>query len=182
MRFEPDAQPVRTRRLELLVPSASFVDAVVAGRPDAAGREIGASVGRWLVTDPSHLVQLRLAGQAAADDGFPGLTRVIVLSGRRRRAIGSIGFHGPPDAAGRLEVACRIHPAHRGRGYGAEAMAALVDWATERFGITRFLLAVPSSREARLLVPIDVGSGRTDRPDQAIRALADLLEGQPLRP
>jgi GNAT superfamily N-acetyltransferase len=81
-----------------------------------------------------------------------------------------------------MEVSCRIHPAFRGRGYGAEAMAALLDWATERFGITRFLLAVPSSREAPDFVPIDVGGGRKDRPDQAIRGLADLLEGQPRRP
>jgi GNAT superfamily N-acetyltransferase len=139
-------------------------------------------VGRWLVTDPSHLVQLRLAGQAAAAAGFPGTGRVIVLSGAHRRAIGSIGFHGPPDDAGRMEVACRIHPAYRGQGYGAEAMAALLDWATERFGITRFLLAVPSYREAPNLAPIDVGGRETERPDQAIRGLASLLEGQSWRP
>lgn len=182
MRIEPDVPPVRTRRLELRVPSASFVDAVVTGRRDAAARELGATVSRWLVADPSHLVQLQLAGHVATADGFPGLARVIVLSGRRQHLIGSIGFHGRPDSAGRLEAGCRIHPAFRGRGYGAEAMAALLDWATERFGITRFLLAVPSSRQARDLVPIDIGDGRRDRPDQWILALADLLEGQPRRP
>lgn len=137
---------------------------------------------RWLVTDPSHLVQLRLAGQAGAEAGFPGSARVIVLTGTRRRAIGSIGFHGPPDDAGRLEVGCRIHPAHRGQGYGAEATAALLRWAMERFGVTRFLLAVPSHREAPDLVPIEVESRLTEWSDQAIHGLAELLEGKTWRP
>lgn len=181
MRLGPDVEPIRTRRLELLALSVSFMDAITAGRPAAAARELGASVSRWLVTDPSHLVQLRLAGQAAAAAGFPGCARVIVLSGTHRRTIGSIGFHGPPDDAGRLEVGCRIHPAHRGQGYGAEATAALLDWATEYFGITRFILAVPSHREALNLVPIEVGSRRTERPDLAIDGLANLLEGRTRR-
>jgi len=156
--------------------------AITADRPDAAARELGASVSRWLVTDPSHLVQLWLAAQAAAAVGLSGSARLIVLSGLHRRLIGSIGFHGPPDDAGRLEVACTIHPAHRGQGYGAEAMDALLDWASERFGITRFVLAVPSHHEAPALVPIEVESRRTEWPDKAIDGLAELLEGQPWRP
>jgi RimJ/RimL family protein N-acetyltransferase len=168
---------LRTRRLELLPLSAPVMDAVIAGRADEAALALGASLSRWLMDDPTHLVQLRRAGEAAESAGFVGSARVVVLSGARRRAIGTIGFHGAPDDAGRLEVACTIHPAHRGRGYGAEATAALLDWATERFGITRFLLALPSHRRATDLVPIEMGSQRTDRSTQAIDALADLLEG-----
>lgn len=175
MRLDLDAGPIWTSRLELVVLSASFMDAITAGRPAAAARVLGASVSHWLVTDPSHLVQLRLAGQAAAAAGFPDGARVIVLSGTHRRMIGSIGFHGPPDDAGRLEVGCRIHPAHRGQGYGAEATAALLDWATESFGITRFIVAVPSRRQDPDPVPIEVGSRRTEGPDQEIDGLANLL-------
>ena len=172
---------IRTRRLELLPLTAPVMDAVIAGRADKAAAELGASLSRWLLDDPTHLVQLRRAAEAAASAGFGGSARVIVLSGARRRAIGSIGFHGAPDDAGRLEVACTIHPAHRGRGYGAEATAALLDWATERFGVTRFLLALPSHRRATNLVPIEMASRWTDRSTQAIDALADLLEGRPPR-
>jgi RimJ/RimL family protein N-acetyltransferase len=178
MRLEPDVEPVRTRRLELVTLTASLADAITAGDVGTAAGELGAEVGRWLTADPSHVVQLRLAGQAAAAAGFAGLARAIVLRrGAHRQAIGSIGFHGPPDEAGRLEVSCRIHPAHRGRGYGAEATTGLLDWATARFGITRFLLAVPSRREAANVVPIEIASRRSGGPDQEIDALADMLEG-----
>ena len=81
----PDAEPIRTSRLELLALSASFMDAITADDPGAAARELGASVSRWLLADPSHLVQLRLAGLAAAAVGFPGFARVIVRSGTHRR-------------------------------------------------------------------------------------------------
>lgn len=178
MRLDPDDAPIRTRRLELVVLSDPFVDAIIAGDQATAARVIGASVSRWLMTDPDHLVQLRLGAHAASAAGFPGVARVIVLSDLHRRAIGWSGFNGPPDDAGRLEVGCRIHPAHRRRGFGVEATTALLDWATERFGITRFLLAVPDRREAFGLVSIQVGSGRTPRPDRAMDALANLLEGQ----
>lgn len=44
--------------------------------------------------------------------------------------------------------------------------------------MTRFILAVPSHREALNLVAIEVGSRRTERPDQAIDGLANMLEGR----
>jgi GNAT acetyltransferase-like protein len=92
--------------------------------------------------------------------------------------IGSIGFHGPPDDHGRLEVGCRIHPAHRGRGYGAEATTGLLDWATARFGVTRFLLAVPSRREGPDQIPILIAPRPMGRRVEDVDALAELLEGR----
>ena len=121
---------------------------------------LGASITRSLMGDPSHLVQL---GLAQASLGAPeGGGRVVVLAQQpsRRRAIGSIGFHGPPDDRGRLEVGCRIHPAHRGRGYAGEAMTAMFEWAIARLGITRFLLAVSSLEAAgpRLVAELELTS------------------------
>jgi RimJ/RimL family protein N-acetyltransferase len=178
MQHAPHDASIRTRRLELVVLTQSFVDAITAGEPDRARRELGGSVSRWLTTDPSHLVQLRLALQAAEAVGYSGFARVIVpATGSTPRVIGSIGFHGPPDDAGRLEVSCRIHPAHRGHGYAAEATTGLLDWATARFGITRFLLAVPSRHARSDLVPIEIEAHRIDTPDVEIDSLADLIEG-----
>jgi RimJ/RimL family protein N-acetyltransferase len=175
MRGGADEAPVRTARLELVPVGAPFVGALTAGDRAAAAAEIGATVGAWLATDPSHLVQLRLAADAAAAVGFDGFARVVVLPGSPRRAIGSIGFHGPPDDRDRLELGCRIHPAHRGRGYGVEAATALIDWATARFGITRYLLAVPSRRVAPDLAPIEILADRTDDRDATLDGLAILM-------
>lgn len=176
MPLESRGEPVRTGRLELVAVTAPFVAAVTAGESAIATAEIGARVGSWMATDPSHIVQLRLAADAAAAEGFAGLARVVVLVGPPRRAIGSIGFHGPPDDRGRLELGCRIHPAYRGRGYAAEALTAMLDWATERYGVTRFLLAVPSRRTTPDLVPVDIEPRRGDGRGSDTLGLAALVE------
>jgi RimJ/RimL family protein N-acetyltransferase len=178
MALEKVADPIRTARLELVALPAPFAEAVVAGERAAAATEIAASVGGWLTNDSSHVVQLHLAGQAAESTGFHGLGRAIVLANPEqvRRVIGTIGFHGPPDERGRLEVSCRIHPAHRSRGYAAEALGALLDWATARYGVNRFLVALPSRRERRLPVPIAIAVRPAESIDEQIDHIGELLE------
>ncbi|MDH6226379.1 GNAT family N-acetyltransferase [Streptomyces sp. MJP52] len=45
------------------------------------------------------------------------------------RAVGSMGFHGPPDAEGRVEIGYDLATAARGHGYATEALRALAAWA-----------------------------------------------------
>lgn len=178
MERSPAVTTVRTARLELLPLTRGFVDALVAGDHAAAGADLDVEVGEWLANDSSHVVQLHLAQQAGEAEGFPGLGRAIVLLAERRplQVIGSIGFHGPPDHHGRLELGCRIDPAHRGRGYAAEAMTALVDWATAGYGITGFLVAIPSRRDTGDLVPLEIVNRPGWPADERIDGLASILE------
>lgn len=152
------ASAIRTPNLRLVPLTTRFVEAELAGDTATAQSEIGSRVGPWLAADPSHLVQLHLAATSAEAAGFPGLGRAIVLEaqGRAPRVIGTIGFHGPPDERGRLEASCRIHPALYGRGYAAEALGALLDWAESRFAVTRFLVAVPARRERLAAQPVEI--------------------------
>lgn len=146
MARQENVDPIRTPRLELVLISAEFARVLVEGDRSRASAMIGATVGRWFAADPTHAVQLAIA--QAADAGVPlGGGRVVVLIERTggRRAIGSVGFHGPPDDRGRLEAGCRIHPAHRGRGYAGEAMTAMFDWAAAHLGIRRFLVLVAAA-------------------------------------
>ena len=167
---------IRTPRLELVTLTASFVRALTAGDTRGAGDELGSRVGRWLAGDPSHVVQLHLAERAAVAAGLAGIGRVIVLRAGSRggRAIGSIGFSGPPDDHSRLEVSSRIHPAYRGHGYAAEAMTGLLDWATARFGITRFLVAVPFGGQPGELVPVEIAVPGPESRYERIHDLVDL--------
>jgi len=160
-------EPIRTPRLDLVLISAAFARALLAGDRDRASVIINAAVSQSLANDPAHVVQLALAqaGPHMPDGG----SRVVVLvePPSRRRAIGSVGFHGPPDDRGRLEVGCRILSAYRGRGYTGEAMAAMFEWAATRLGITRFLVAVSSADASapRLMTELELhgGSGWGDR-------------------
>ena len=49
--------------------------------------------------------------------------------------VGDIGFHGPPDDTGTIEVGYSVTPSHRRRGYATEAATALVGWAGSQPGI-----------------------------------------------
>lgn len=154
----PDEVPAPGRaapaaRLDLVPISPPFVRALVDADAPRASAIIGAAISRWLVAHPEHVVRLALAETAA---GMPsGAARIVVLVDRagRRRAIGSVGFHGPPDESGRLEVGCEIDPASRGRGYAARAMTALLEEASGLVDASRFVVAVsPSlSRGPRLV-------------------------------
>jgi RimJ/RimL family protein N-acetyltransferase len=154
-------EPVRTARLELVPISAAFVRALVDGDRHRASTIIGAAVGAWLGGDPSHVVQLAVAQAAPGMPDGGGRVIVLIEQAGRRRAIGSIGFHGPPDDRGRLEVGSRINPAYRGRGYAGEAMTAMFEWAATRLGITRFLVAVasPDASAPRFMTELELSGG-----------------------
>lgn len=164
-------ETIRTARLELVPLTLPLIDALIRGDFPAAEREIGAGASPWLSIETAHLVQLRIAQLSADAAGLRALGRAIVLvpPTGRRRVIGSIGFHGPPDERGRLELGYAIDPAYRRQGYAAEAIKALFEWAATRYGITRFLVAVVSNHERSGRVPIEIWESKTvSRSDQVI--------------
>ncbi len=171
---------IRTARLELVPLTVPFIDALIRGDLNAAARKIGAGVSHWLAIESAHLVQLHLAQLTADAAGLeiPGRVMVLVPPTRRRRVIGSIGFHGPPDERGRLELGYTVDPAYRRQGYAAEAVTALFDWAATRYGIRRFLVSVPSSHERAGRVPIEIWFSETESRSDQIDGLGLALEGE----
>lgn len=73
---------------------------------------------------PAWLESLRAA--KAADPWVHGFAVVHRESGQ---VIGSVGFKGPPDGEGMVEIAYGIVPGFQGRGYATEAAAAGVAFA-----------------------------------------------------
>jgi len=61
----------------------------------------------------------------------------IILHKADRVAIGGIGFHGPPDEAGMVEIGYNIIPAYEGQGYATEMARRVIDWAFQTPGIGR---------------------------------------------
>ena len=51
------------------------------------------------------------------------------------RVIGDCGTHGGVDDEGRVEIGYGLAAPWRGRGYGTEAVTALVDWSAGRPGV-----------------------------------------------
>jgi RimJ/RimL family protein N-acetyltransferase len=75
-------------------------------------------------------VEAFLAASAAHGDQQPfGYYRITRLNDGL--TVGGIGFLGPPDAHGRVEVGFGLIPAARGQGYAREALDALLQLARE---------------------------------------------------
>jgi ribosomal-protein-alanine N-acetyltransferase len=121
----------------------AFIQALARRDFPAAELLIGASVPPWLADELGGALDIwvnRLTRDPAA---APWMARAMVLAEPGgRRVIGSIGFHGPPDAAGRLEVGYSVDPPHRRQGFAREAVRAMFDWAHEHHGIRHFLASI----------------------------------------
>ena len=50
--------------------------------------------------------------------------------------IGAAGFYGPPDETGSVRVGYGLAESARGRGYAAEALRGLLEWARGQDGLT----------------------------------------------
>ncbi|MFE1177378.1 GNAT family N-acetyltransferase [Streptomyces sp. NPDC058773] len=69
---------------------------------------------------------------AAAGHYRPGWGVFVLTDAEAGTALGSIGFHGPPDADGFVEIGYDLSPSARGAGWATDAARLLTDWATAR--------------------------------------------------
>ena len=66
--------------------------------------------------------------QADARDGGERHAAWVIIDRATAMVIGDIGFHGPPDADGVIEVGYSVEPDWRRRGIAGEALEALLAW------------------------------------------------------
>ena len=169
---------IRTARLELVSMSIPFMRALVAGDLEAASRELGAEVPPGMPEDLMTFLQFRLAQLEVDPTILPWLGRAIVLTDAAgtRHAIGTIGFHGPPDEHGRAEVGYRVEPEYRRRGFAREAIRGLFDWAAAEHGIGRFIASISPSNEASLRLTESFGFVQTGSQMDEIDGLELVFE------
>ena len=132
--------------------SVGFMEALASDDLDAAGLEAGASVPADMPYDLRNFLVFRLSQLTADPSVREWLGRVMVLTDESggREIIGSIGFHGPPDDKGRVEVGYRVEPQYRRQGFASEAIRALFDWAHATHGISRFVASIAPDNEPSL--------------------------------
>jgi RimJ/RimL family protein N-acetyltransferase len=149
---EESVPAIRTARLELVSMPLAFMEALLAGDTAAASEAIGAEVPDNLRGNLEDFLRYRLA-QVRADPSIRRwLGRAMVLTGADglRHVIGTIGFHGPPDGRGRLEIGYSVHAPFRRQGFAREAVRAMLDWAAAEHGIHRFVASISPANEASL--------------------------------
>ncbi len=139
--------------------SVPFMEALQGHDFDRASAEIGAQVPPWMADALESFLKYRL-GQLEKDSTIRewlGRAMVLVDESGRRRVIGSIGFHGPPDERGRLEVGYSVDPPYRRQGYASEAVRAMFDWAHSAHGIDTFIASISPGNEPSLRLSSQFG-------------------------
>ncbi|MFO0605338.1 MAG: GNAT family protein [Polyangiales bacterium] len=130
---------LQTPRLELVPITLPLVEAVMLDRRADVVRLVDAHLperwpGRALIERAFSASLERV--RANPDERLWG-DRLMVTREGERRLVGSVVFHGAPDADGVVEVGYGVEESSQGQGFGSEATCAMVDWALEQPGVTR---------------------------------------------
>jgi RimJ/RimL family protein N-acetyltransferase len=150
---------IRTERLELVSFTPDVMRAILDGDRLGAGRLLGATIVGGLDEELREFFEVRLADVLADPAMRPWLARAIILVTEpdERRAIGSVGFHGPPDGDGRAEIGYQVEPGSRSRGVATEAVRGLLDWAATEHGVRRFRASIAPDNVASLALAARLG-------------------------
>jgi len=138
--------------LDLVALPARLLRLIDRARIASLERALGTRVPEgWAAGVPAAV---RLEQLAADPSHEPWLVRAIVLR-RARRLVGSIGFQGPPDPGGRVEIGYDVVVGERRKGYARERIHGLTAWA---FAAGRARICVASIRPDNAPSPALVSS------------------------
>ena len=123
-------QTLKTDRLELRALARAELAYLHTG-VRAFEAALGLKLAPGLLTDSERRAVARKLAQmqAAPEHQHPWFTYWLAMDRASGRGIGLVGFKGPPDAKGSVEIAYSIAPSQQGRGFATEAAGTLIAWA-----------------------------------------------------
>jgi [ribosomal protein S5]-alanine N-acetyltransferase len=135
-----------TARLELAPITPAIVEAMMLGKRAEAEALVGATLpdawpGRALV---ERAFAARLDHIRANPEIRLWGDRVMILREGPRRVVGSVVFHGAPDAEGAVEIAYGVEQESQGKGFGSEGTLASVEWAAGQPDVRVIRATTPS--------------------------------------
>lgn len=140
-------------RIDLVQLSPSVLSALAAGDLAAANIAASMSFSAYFAGPEWRSVWRRRAAQVADDPASAAWITRAILDADRCLVVGRAGFHGPPDAAGMVEVGYAIDPAFRRQGYARAALVALLKWAKDDAAIVTVRATIsPDNLASRALV------------------------------
>jgi ribosomal-protein-alanine N-acetyltransferase len=117
--------------------------------------------------------------QAAASPQTEPFGVWVMIEHDSKTVVGDIGFIGPPDESGAVEIGYCVIPNRRGRGYATEAARAIVDWALSQPGIQVVVAGCDSDNVPSIRTLERLGFRRTAEANGRIRWRVEIPCSQP---
>ena len=175
-----------TPRVEILQLDASALRALADGDLAEANDSSPVPLTPYLAGEECRGVWEIRAVQVVEDPASAAWITGIVWDPERLLAVGRAGFHGPPDAAGMVEIGYSIDPQYRRQGYARAALRALLDRARQEPSVRMFRATVsPDNTPSRDLVLseglVEVGEQEDD--EDGLEIVYELaVDGTPAHP
>lgn len=141
---------IQTGRLILIPVTPDITNALIHGNIEEVEKLGIITDGTWPNEDTMDIVLL--VNRAFQKDKIPsGFEFWIIVKKDDMKIIGDIGFHGKPDEKGEVEVGYGLVEQERGKGFGFEALRAIMDWAISQNNVKAikagcFINNIPSAR------------------------------------
>ena len=152
------ARLIDTERLTLTPFSPEAIDALLRGDAALLRRLVDADFPKPLRPPPlmeELLSQVRDNVRARPSDA--GWWTWIAIRRDTRTVVGALGFGGPPDEEQAVMIGYATYPEADRRGYGTEAVRALVGWALEQPECKRVCATIPADNAGARRVAEKVG-------------------------
>ncbi len=171
--------PPPRHSLNLVPLSVPVLEALLRGDLDSASAGAGVPLTSYVV-EHGWLWRLRL-DQAATDPASLAWIARAALDRDTGAVVGHVGFHGPPDERGMVEVAYSVDPAWRRQGYATDMLRAALVWAAESPAVTVVRASVSPDNVASVATLRPFGFTHVGEQEDEVDGL-ELLYERPARP
>ena len=175
-------EPISSERLDLIPMTSAFLRASLEGHLTEAERELGLSLPEGWPGKATRLLAIRLKALEDEPALQPWLLRAMSLRATGDM-VGYIGFHTAPGAAylqpyvpEGVEFGFTVLPAFRRQGFAREATVALMRWALETRGVTRFAMTIRPDNHPSQALAAQLGFERIGSHMDEVDGLEDILE------
>lgn len=158
---------IHTERLILIPVTLEITRSLIAGSSEEV-EKLGIKLDKnWPTKDTMDI--LPIINNSLEKDKLPsGFETWMIINKSNMLVIGDIGFHGKPNEKGEVEVGYGLVEQERGKGFGFEALSAIMNWldSQESAKIIKADCLIDNKPSARILEK--VGMKETHRDNELI--------------
>jgi [ribosomal protein S5]-alanine N-acetyltransferase len=173
----------RVSPVRLVALSPAVVSALADADLERASTIAGLALTPYFVAEDGLFLWRFRRRQIATDPASARWIARAVVEQATDAVVGFAGFHGPPDAAGMVEVGYSIDPAWRRRGFARAALEALLERAATEPSVHTVRASVrPDNPASRALILgrgfVQVGEQWDDR--DGVEIIYEMAAGTPV--